>query len=87
MKKLLTGCVFVVSAFAIHAAGNDTSKAMSENTNMAAFTVADTLPKKDTTKKDTMFSSAFAYRLVVDTMPRRDTIRKDTSYQAFAFNR
>ena len=85
MKKLLTACFVIVFAIAIQASATDNTKALSDRMKVYSHQFLDTIPK-DTTKKDTMFSSAFAYRIASDTMPR-DTIRKDSSFQAFAFNR
>ncbi len=85
MKKLLTACVVIVSAFAIQASASDNTKALCDKMNVSASHFLDTLPK-DTTKKDTMFSSAVAYRLVRDTTPR-DTTKKDSTFSSLAFNR
>src|SRR5579875_3641159 len=80
MKKLLIGCAFVLSAAAIHATGNDNTKALSDKWNIAENVSADTLPK-DTTKKDSLQYGAFAYN-VKDTVPKKDTTRKDTMFSS-----
>lgn len=81
MKKLLTGSAFVIAAFLIHAAGNNTAKAMSEQSGIASLSAVDTLPKKDTTHKDSLQYSAMNVSLL-DTLPKKDTTKKDTMFSS-----
>ena len=85
MKKLLTACIILVSALAIHASASDNTKALNDKMNINSHQYSDTIGK-DTTKKDTMFSSAVAYRTVSDTMPS-DTTKKDSAFLSMAFNK
>ncbi len=81
MKKLLTGSAFVMAALLIHAAGNDTAKAMGEKMSAATLSFRDTLPRKDTTRKDSLQYGAMNLS-TFDTLPKKDTTKKDTMFSS-----
>lgn len=86
MKRIMLSCAVIASAFAI--AVNNNAGATPTNSEGYKYAANDTIPKKDTVKKDTtngLYATAFNYA-VNDTIPKKDTVKKDTT-QAMAFVR
>jgi hypothetical protein len=79
MKKIIFSCAIALATLAI-CVDNYAGTAVKTAFRTADY-VNDTVPKKDTVKKD---SPAYAIltRYVNDTIPKKDTTRKDTT--AFA---
>lgn len=85
MKRIILSCAVVASALAFAVNNNAGAAPTNEGFKYAAN---DTIPKKDTVKKDTtkgLYASAFNYSLH-DTIPQKDTVKKDTTH-AMAFVR
>ena len=80
MKKLLIIGSTLVAFSAVNLFANNNSNAHT----LSSYNVSDTVPKKDTTKKDSLFqldqSAAFVASL--DTVPKKDTSKKDTTFLA-----
>ncbi len=86
MKRIILSCAVVASALAF--AVNNNAGAAPKNMEGVKYATNDTIPKKDTVKKDTtnkLYASAFNYQLH-DTIPQKDTVKKDTTH-AMAFVR
>lgn len=84
MKRIILSCAVVASALAF--AVNNNAGAAPKNMEGFKYEANDTIPKKDTVKKDTtngLYASAFNYS-VNDTIPKKDTVKKDTTH-AMAF--
>ncbi len=77
MKKLLTACIVLASALAIHASASDNTKALCDKMNAGVSIYTDTVPS-DTSKKDSLIYGTFVYN-VNDTVPA-DTSKKDTMF-------
>jgi len=84
MKRIILSCAVVASALAF--AVNNNAGAAPKNNEGFKYAANDTIPKKDTVKKDTTNRLyAFNYSLN-DTIPQKDTVKKDTTH-AMAFVR
>ncbi|HTE12416.1 MAG TPA: hypothetical protein VK645_15635 [Chitinophagaceae bacterium] len=81
MKKLLIIGSTIVAFSAVNLFANSNSNAHT----LSSYNVSDTVPKKDTTKKDTTFAQLNennAYVASLDTVPKKDTTKKDTTFLA-----
>jgi len=82
MKKFFFTCAIAAAALAV-SLNNFAGAAHKNGADANMYAANDTIPKKDTTKKDT---PSFAFN-ALDTIPKKDTVKKDTTpAYAYAFN-
>ena len=81
MKKLLIIGSTLIAFSAVNLLVNNNSNAHA----LLSSNVSDTVPKKDTTKKDSAFAQLTennVYTASIDTVPKKDTTKKDSTFLA-----